>query len=242
MRSSNPALSEKAFLNQHVGSGEEAMTISGTINKSAMMLLLIFASAYFSWQSVTASGGISMWFWIGAIGGFIVALVTIFNKKWASVTAPIYALLEGLFLGGVSSLFEAQFSGIVFQAIVLTFGTFAVMLVTYKAGWIKVTQKFRSGLIMATGAIFLIYLISFIMRFFGAEMPFIHSSGTFGIIFSLVVVGIAALNLLLDFDFIEKGVEARAPQYMEWYAAFSLMVTIIWLYLEILRLLGKMRR
>lgn len=243
MRTSNPTLSEKAFLEQRADSAENAMTINGTINKTGLLTLLIFAAAYFSWQSaISAQGNITIWIWGGAIGGFIVALVTVFKKKWAGITGPIYAVLEGLFLGAISALFEQQFAGIVFQAILLTFGTLAIMLITYRAGWIKVTQKFRSGMIMATGAIMLVYLISFVMQMFGAHMPFIHSGGTFGIIFSLVVVGIAALNLLLDFDFIERGANSNAPKYMEWYGAFSLMVTIIWLYLEILRLLSKIRR
>ena len=182
--------------------------------------------------------------WIagGAIGGLIVAIITVFKKHWSYVTAPIYALLEGLMLGGISAMMEAIYPGIVFQAIALTFGVLFSLLFAYKTRLIKVTENFKLGVAAATGGIFLIYLVSWIAGMFGTGIPYIHESGLIGIGFSLFVVVIAALNLVLDFDFIEKGAENGAPKYMEWYAAFGLMVTLIWLYIEILRLLTKLRR
>ena len=181
--------------------------------------------------------------WIigGAIGGFVVALITIFKKQWAAFTAPLYALLEGLFLGGFSAIFEAKYPGIVIQAVTLTFGTLFCLLLAYRSGLIKATENFKLGVVAATGGIALIYMATIFLGFFGVRMPFIHESGTIGIAFSLFVVVIAALNLVLDFDFIENGAARGAPKYMEWYAAFGLMVTLIWLYIEILRLLAKLR-
>jgi uncharacterized YccA/Bax inhibitor family protein len=179
--------------------------------------------------------------WTGLIGGLITALVTIFWKATAPYTAPLYAALEGLALGGISAFYEASFPGIVIQAIALTFGTLFCLLTAYRSGMIRATENFKLGVTAATGAIALLYLVNLGMGFFGKSMPFIHESGFLGIGFSLFVVGIAAMNLVLDFDFIETGVEQRAPKYMEWYAAFGLMVTLIWLYLEILRLLSKTR-
>jgi uncharacterized YccA/Bax inhibitor family protein len=178
---------------------------------------------------------------VGVIGGLVVGLITVFKKEWSPITAPLYCVLEGLFLGIISAIFEQMFPGIVFQAVSLTFGTLASLLLAYKTGLIKATENFKLGVTAATGGIMMIYLINFVMSFFGSGIPYIHESGTFGILFSLFVVVIAALNLVLDFDFIENGVEQKAPKYMEWYAAFGLLVTLIWLYLEILRLLAKMR-
>jgi uncharacterized YccA/Bax inhibitor family protein len=176
----------------------------------------------------------------GAIGGFIVAMVTIFKKTWAPVTVPIYALLEGLFLGAISAMFEQMYPGIVIQAVGLTFGTLFALLFAYKSGLIKATENFKLGVVAATGAVALIYMASIVLSFFGTSIPYIHESGTIGILFSLAVVVIAALNLVLDFDFIETGAERGAPKYMEWYGAFGLLVTLIWLYLEMLRLLSKL--
>ena len=178
---------------------------------------------------------------LGLLGGFIIAMVTVFKRQWAGLTAPAYALLQGLALGGISAMFELQYPGIVIQAVGLTFGTLAVLLLAYKTGLIKPTENFRLMIVAATGGIALLYLVSFVMGFFGSSVGFIHSNGLFGIGFSLFVVAIAALNLVLDFDFIEAGAEQGAPKYMEWYGAFSLMVTLVWLYLEILRLLAKLR-
>lgn len=178
---------------------------------------------------------------LGLLGGFIMAMVTVFKRQWAGLTAPAYALLQGLALGGISAMFEMQYPGIVIQAVGLTFGTLALLLLAYKTWFIKPTENFRLMIFAATGGIAVLYLVSFVMGFFGAGIGFIHSNGLFGIGFNLFVVAIAALNLVLDFDFIEAGAEQGAPKYMEWYGAFSLMVTLVWLYLEILRLLAKLR-
>jgi uncharacterized YccA/Bax inhibitor family protein len=232
------------------------MTLQGTINKTFVLLGLLILSASWIWGKVMQPvssmfgamegaafpaalvGGAMM---VGIFGGMLVGFVTVFKKEWAPVTSPAYAVLEGLFLGGVSAFFEKQYPGIVIQAVALTFGTLFCLLAAYKSGLIRATENFKLGIVAATGAIALIYLVSWIMSFFGASIPLIHSSGTFGIAFSLFVVTIAALNLVLDFDFIERGSEMGAPKYMEWYAAFGLLVTLVWLYIEILRLLAKLR-
>ena len=177
----------------------------------------------------------------GALAGFVVALVTVFRKTWAPVTAPIYAVLEGLFVGAISAIFEARFPGIVMQAVMLTMGTLGALLLAYKSGVIKATENFKLGVVAATGGIFLLYLVNIVLRMLGFDgFGFIHESGAMGIAFSAFVVVIAALNLVLDFDFIESGAESGAPKYMEWYGAFGLVVTLVWLYLEILRLLAKL--
>lgn len=251
MRTSNPALNDKVFRGGHAGA--EAMTLNGTVNKTAILLALSLVTAMITWgmayQPDMAIGGqgqihpLTTPFMIGgAIVGFILAMVCIFKPTSAPITAPLYALAEGLFLGAVSAFFEMQYPGIVLQAVTLTFGTLFALLAAYRSGLIKVTENFKLGVVAATGAIFVVYLISFVMGLMGFEgMGFIHESGPLGIGFSLFVVVIASLNLVLDFDFIEKGVEAGAPQHMEWYAAFGLMVTLVWLYLEFLRLLAKLR-
>ena len=211
-------------------------------------MVLTLAGALFTWSQFSAAlaagnpGAVMPYVWGGAIGGLIVALVTVFKKTWAPVTAPLYAVLEGLFLGAVSAMFELRFPGIVMQAVGLTFGTLAALLLAYRSGLIKATENFKLGVVAATGGIALLYLVNIGMRLFGFEgMGFIHESGTFGILFSVFVVIVAALNLVMDFDFIESGVDAGAPKYMEWYAGFGLVVTLVWLYLEILRLLSKLQ-
>ena len=249
MRSGNPALKESTFLD--LGSGSvvrrdtDAMTLNGTVNKTAFLLVLTLVGAMFTWGKFFASGGtanLMPYVLGGAIGGLVVALVTVFKKEWSPVTAPLYAGLEGLFIGAVSAMFELRFPGIVMQAAALTFGTLGALLLAYRSGLIKATENFKLGVFAATGGIALLYLVNIGMRLFGFEgMGFIHESSWIGIAFSGFVVVIAALNLVLDFDFIEQGVEHGAPKYMEWYAAFGLLVTLIWLYLEILRLLAKLQ-
>lgn len=254
MRSGNPALKANTFT--AVDRSQPPMTLSGTVNKTAMLLALTLITAVITWgmawesiqQAGAAGTGGATSPWLmplmigGAIVGFILALICVFKKTTAPFIAPLYALAEGLFLGGVSAFFEIRFPGIVLQAVGLTFGTLFALLMAYRSGLIKVTENFRLGVVAATGAIALLYLVNIGMRMFGFEgMGFIHESGPLGIGFSLVVVVIASLNLVLDFDFIENGVEMGAPKYMEWYAAFGLMVTLIWLYLEMLRLLSKLR-
>jgi uncharacterized YccA/Bax inhibitor family protein len=242
MRTSNPALNEKAFKGQ-VAIGE-AMTLQGTVNKTGLLLLCVVATSAWTWgmaHSETPEAAMP-WMFGGMIGGLIVALVTIFKKQWSLFTAPLYALLEGLVLGGISAIFEKSYPGIAVQAVGLTFGTLFVMLLAYKSGVIRATQGFKLGVIAATGGIAVFYLVEMLLGFFRVQVPAINGSGFIGIGFSLFVVIIAALNLVLDFDMIETGVQNGAPKYMEWYGAFGLMVTLIWLYLEILRLLGKARR
>ena len=234
MRSGNPALSAKTFKNA-VSTGTEKMTIGGTVNKTAMSLLLLMATASYTWTN--PSPALMMF---GLFGGLIMAIITIFKKTWAPYTVSGYALLKGLALGGISRFFEMQYPGIVSQAVFLTFGILAALLLAYKSGLIKATENFKLGVVAATGGIFFLYLISWIMSMFGGSIGFIHNNDTFGILFSLGVVVIASLNLVLDFDFIEEGAEMGAPKYMEWYGAFGLLVTLIWLYLEILRLLVKL--
>ncbi|GAB3743169.1 Bax inhibitor-1/YccA family protein [Lysobacter olei] len=248
MRSGNPALKDSTFLDLGTGSvvsgAQDAMTLNGTVNKTAFLLVLTLAGAMYTWSLFFSSNGtanLMPYVLVGGLGGFVVSLVTIFKKTWAPVTAPLYAALEGLFIGAISAVFELKFPGIVMQAVGLTFGTLAALLMAYRSGLIKATENFKLGVVAATGGIALLYLVNIVMGFFGKSMPFIHDSGLMGIAFSGFVVVIAALNLVLDFDFIESGVEQRAPKYMEWYAAFGLLVTLVWLYLEILRLLSKLQ-
>ena len=244
MRTSNPALGAGTFTGFPRLAAAEAMTIQGTVNKAVVLLICVLLTASWVWSMFFKTGnpGVVMpWLVVGAIGGFVVALVTIFKMTWAPVTAPIYALLEGLVIGGLSALAEAQFPGIVIQAVGLTFGTCLALLMAYKSGLIRATENFKLGVVAATGGIALFYLVTIILSRFGVRIPLIYQSGWVGIGFSLFVVVIAALNLVLDFDFIEQGAAGGAPKFMEWYGAFGLMVTLIWLYLEILLLLTKLR-
>jgi uncharacterized YccA/Bax inhibitor family protein len=243
--SSNPALNARTFENILVAREVDApaMTLEGTAAKTGLLALLVALSALFTFV-LLQTGYVGLLYplmIVGFIGGFVFAFITIFKKNWAPVTAPIYALLEGLALGVISMLFEAYFPGIVFQATLLTFSVLGAMLLCYYTGLIKATENLKLGLFAAMGGIFLFYMIAMVMQFLGHRPPLIYDSGPFGIIFSLFVIGVAALTLVIDFDFIERGVDLRAPKYMEWYCAFGLMVTLIWLYLEILRLLAKTR-
>jgi len=252
MRSGNPALKESTFLD--LGSGAvvsrdgAAMTLNGTVNKTGALLLLSLLTAAFAWSQVEfgvngrPQPGFGMYLWGGLIGGFILALITIFKKTWAPVTAPLYALVEGFFLGAVSAMYNHMYDGIVLQAVMLTFGTLFALLFAYRSGLIKATENFKLGVVAATGGIALVYLATIVLNMFGSGIPLIHESGIVGIGFSLFVIVIASLNLVLDFDFIETGVEQGAPKYMEWYGAFGLMVTLVWLYLEFLRLLAKLNQ
>lgn len=240
MRTANPALSAKTF--EQTGYVEMGMTVTGTVHRTAILLGLCVISAGFTWvKFYSAQPEAAMPWMIGGIfGGLIMALVTVFKKSWAPVTAPLYALLEGLFLGGISAVFNQQYPGIVFQAVVLTFGTLAALLVAYRSGLIQVTQNFRLGVVAATGGIAIFYFVAIIMNMFGVGVPILYGNGILSIAISVGIVIVAALNLVLDFDFIEQGAASGAPKYMEWYGAFGLMVTLVWLYLEILRLLAKL--
>lgn len=243
MRTSNPTLNEKTFRVDY--SGSNTMTVGGTVNKTAILLLVLTMTFIWSWKKVMTFGDVgAMYPWMigGAVVGLVFALVTAFVPKISPFTSPLYALAEGVFLGAFSAFMELQYPGVAFQAALLTFATLFAMLGAYKSGLIKVTEKFRMGIIAATGGIFLVYMASFVLGFFGISMPFIHDSGPIGIGISLVIIAVAALNLVLDFDFIERGAEHGAPKYMEWYGAFGLLVTLIWLYIEFIRLLSKLRR
>ena len=241
LRSGNPSLKASTFTNLGTAVNTESMTIQGTVNKTALSLLMVMVSASYTWGMPVMYGRFAGLCILGAVGGVRVSMVTIFKKQWSMYTVPIYAVLQGLMLGGISKYFEVSFPGIVNQAVFLTFGTLGALLLAYKSGVIKATENFKLGIFAATGGIAMLYLINIVMSFFGSGIGFIHNNSTFGIIFSFGVVIIAALNLVLDFDFIEEGSERGAPKYMEWYGAFGLLVTLIWLYLEILRLLAKLQ-
>jgi len=243
IRTSNPALKDETFKGFTPVPASQAMTIEGTVHRAALLVGLVIVSAVAGLFMLQALGGIAMLAFLGAfILGFVVAIVTIFKKEWSPYTAPLYAILEGLVLGVISLMFEEEFPGIVLHAVLLTFGTLLALLLAYRSGVIQPSQNLRLGIFAATGAIVLVYLIDILLRLFGMAVPFINESGPLGILISMVIVCIAALNLVLDFDFIERGAAARAPRYMEWYAAFGLLVTLVWLYLEILRLLAKLRQ
>lgn len=238
IRSGNPALRKKTFENLTTIS-DEVMTLDGAVNKTAISMGILLLAAYY-----TYSNAIMDYVVIGFIGGFILAIVTIFKKEWSPITVPIYALLEGLALGGISKIYADAFEpGIVPQAIMLTLGILFSLLFAYKTKIIKATENFKLGIFAATAGIAIVYLISFLMSIFGGGgLPVMDptNSSMLSIGFSLFVVVIASLNLVMDFDFIEEGAANGAPKYMEWYGAFGLLVTLIWLYLEILRLLAKL--
>ena len=245
MRTANPALNTNTFSDVRSFTRTEAMTIQGTVNKTGFLLLLLILSAGYVWHLFTKAPDPAMitpYLLVGTLGGLVAALITVFKKTWSPVTAPIYAVLEGLALGGISAIFEAQFQGIVIQAVGLTFGTLFALLLAYKSGLIKATENFKLGVFAATGGIALLYFVTFILGLFKVNVSFMHDSSLLSIGISVFVVIIAALNLVLDFDFIEKGAESGAPKFMEWYAGFGLLVTLVWLYLEILRLLAKMQK
>lgn len=243
-KSGNPTLSDKMFKSTMTVDSENVMTVRGTLNKFGFLFLMVMATAFFSWYSFGKGVDVTSYMWGGAIGGLIVAFVIIFKKTWAPFLAPAYALLEGLFLGAISAHFNHAFAEkapfIITQAVGLTFGVAIAMYILYSMRIIRATETFKSVIFTATAGIAIFYVISIVLRFFSIDIAFIHQGSTFGIIFSLFVVGIAALNLILDFDMIERGSEAGAPKFMEWYGAFGLLVTIVWLYLEILRLLAKL--
>lgn len=247
MRTSNPILSDKAF-NQYSGHLQDRMTLNGTVNKTAILLFIAVMCAAWPWSMISGMAAgqttppmLSAIMILGGIVGFVLALIVSFKPHTAPYLAPAYAACQGLFLGAISGFFEIRFPGIVLQAIALTFGTLASLLLAYKSGWIRATENFKLGVVAATGAIALFYLVSFIASFFGVNMSFMRDSSLLSIGISAVVVVVAALNLVLDFDFIESGVENNNPKHMEWYGAFGLVVTLFWLYVEILRLLSKLR-
>ncbi len=248
-KSGNPTLSEKRFKDtvlEEVVTHENAMTVRGTLNKFGFLFLMVMGTAFYSWKEFAGGGNVQPLILVGAIGGLIVAIVMMFKKEWAPWLAPAYALLEGLFVGAISAYYNFAFAeqapGIVINAVGLTFGTAVAMYLLYSFKIIKATAKFRAIIITATAGIAVFYLIAWALSFFGITIPFLHEGSAMGIGFSVFVVALAALNLILDFDMIEKGAELGAPKYMEWYGAFGLLVTIVWLYLEILRLLSKISK
>ncbi|MEO7264976.1 MAG: Bax inhibitor-1/YccA family protein [Ferruginibacter sp.] len=246
-KSTNPALSEKRFtatVLDNVMYAENAMTVKGTLQKFGFLMLMVLGTAFYSWKEFAGGGNVMPLVWTGAIGGLIVALVIIFKREWSPYLAPLYALLEGLFVGGISAVYNDAFAAkapnIIINAVGLTLGVAVAMYLLYSFKIIKATEKFKSIVITATAGIAIFYVIVMVLRMFGYDnMPFLHEGSLMGIGFSLFVVAIASLNLILDFEMIEKGSEMGAPKYMEWYGAFGLLVTIVWLYLEILRLLSK---
>jgi uncharacterized YccA/Bax inhibitor family protein len=243
-KSGNPALSGKTFEHTLVAPGAEVMTERGTLNKFFFLALMVMASASFTWRAFNDGKNVMGWMIGAAIGGLVVAVVMAFKREWSMYLAPLYGLLEGVFVGGISAIFknafEKQAPGIVMQAVLLTFGTVIAMFLLYRFQIIKATERFKSVIFVATAGIAIFYVLAMLLRLFNIDIAFIHEGSAIGIGFSLVVVTVAALNLILDFDFIEQGAAAGAPKYMEWYGAFALVVTIVWLYLEILRLLAKL--
>jgi len=244
MRTSNPTLSDKVFRSiPAVGTNTAGvMTIEGSVNKTFIALGITIISAWWSWNYLLANPTFTALMIPAVIVAFIISLVICFKRNWAPILTPVYAVTEGLVLGILSAYFESQFPGIVVQAISLTMGTLFALLMAYKSKLIPVTDNFRLGIVAATGGIALVYFASIILSFFGIQMSFLHSSSLLSIGISGVIVVIAALNLVLDFDFIERGAQSHSlPKYMEWYAAFGLLVTLVWLYVEVLRLLSKIQ-
>ncbi|MFZ1800828.1 MAG: Bax inhibitor-1/YccA family protein [Chitinophagaceae bacterium] len=248
LKSSNPTLSEKMW-NRADGNvqaiGTETMTVRGAINKFGFLLLLVIGAAVYTWNlhAQLADNTMNTLMMVGIFGGLIVAIAISFKPTWAPLLAPLYAILEGFFLGGISVLFNSMFAekypGLIMQAVGLTFGVAIAMFILYNFRIIKVTDKLRSVIISATMGILLFYVISMVLRLFHVNVGFTYDSSLLGIGISLFIVAIAALNLLLDFDMIERGASGGAPKFMEWYGAFGLLVTIVWLYIEILKLLSR---
>ena len=246
-KSKNPMLSDKAIgkastVDRKANSGpvirsSNTMTVSGAVNKTLVLVLILLCVTLFSYQAPS-----QVFMTVGALGGAGVYFLTSFKPTLAPYTAPVYAALKGLLVGSVSAVYAAQYGGIVFQAVSLTIATLLMMLIIHKSGLIPVTKKFRMAVSMAVGAIMIVYLISWVGQFVGFTVPFIHDSGPIGIGITVVIIGVAALNLLLDFDSFEKGEETQAPKYMEWYFSMGLLFTLVWLYIEFLRLLGKLQR
>ena len=242
MRTANPTLNEQVFANAPAAAGGQVMTLQGAVNKTFILALLLVISGGFSWQFVQANPQMSGMLSIGsALVGFVLVMASSFKPTWSPVVAPAYGLVEGVFVGVISARYSALYDGIVLQAALLTLGILFALLFAYQSRLIKATENFKLGLVAATGGIAIVYLASIVLSLFGIQIPLIHQSGLVGIGFSLVVVVIAALNLVLDFDFIENGVAQGAPKYMEWQSALGLLVTIVWLYIEMLRLLSKLR-
>lgn len=242
--SSNPTLTEKSFKKSMSIPSSGTMTFRGTLNKFGLLFILVMATAFFVWNEASVGNNVQGYVMGGAIGGLVLALVIMFKQEWAPILAPAYALAEGLLVGGISAIYNDAFAtvapGIVMQAVTLTFGTAIAMYLLYSFGIIKVTQRFKSIMFAAMGGILLFYLITFLLSLFGVPVTGLHQGSLLSIGISIVITGIAALSLLLDFDRIEQGAAMGAPKQMEWFCAFGLLVTMVWLYVEILRLLGNL--
>jgi uncharacterized YccA/Bax inhibitor family protein len=238
-RSGNPTLRDNTFEKTGHYSGQDVMTVEGTVNKAFIMLALLLGGAFVTWSMYFDGQNVIPYAIGGAIAGFIVALIVSFKPKSGPYLVPVYAILEGVFLGALSANYESLYQGITLQAALLTIGVFIALLLAYKTRIIKATKNFRLGVFAATGGIALMYLLSFVLGLCGITVPYLHDNSLIGIGISVVIVIVAALNLVLDFDFIESGSQQGAPKYMEWYGAFGLMVTLVWLYIEMLRLLSK---
>ena len=247
MRTANPALNPSTFdtFDGYAIERSHTMTLNGTATKTGMLLILLAASAGYSWMELRGAGGMQavMPKFLGGLAVSLIAGIALwFKRDWAPILAPVYAVAEGLVLGVISAAYDQRFQGIVFQAICLTFGTLFSLLTAYRTGLIKPTENFKLGVFAATGAIAILYLVNMIMHMCGiGGVPFLHGSSPLAIGINAVIVIVAALNLVLDFDFIEQGVAHGAPKYMEWYAGYGLLVTLVWLYIEILRLLSKIK-
>lgn len=245
-KSGNPALDKDTFLDvPGVGAGEPVMTLQGTVNKTAILLILVFISALYPWQLLSTSHdfhSMATGFWVSLLGAAVIGFWIAYNKEHSAILAPVYAILEGFVIGTLSAVMEIRYPGIVFESLVLTFSIANCMLIIYKFEWIKPTENVKLIIASATSGIAVYYLVSIALSFFGLNVPLVNDSGILGILFSLFVIVIASMNFVVDFDFIEDGVSRGAPKYMEWYGAFGIMVTFIWLYIEILRLLAKARR
>ncbi len=258
MRSSNPVLNERVFGGVASApaygaptydaptfgapvAARNVMTVEGTVYKTALLLLLVIAAAAVSWRA--ADNGVIL---LPGVGVAFVALLglaiaTALRPMWAVWTGPLYAVASGVLLGAISAIYNQAYEGIVGQAVLATMATAGGMLIAYATGFIRATPRLRRIVVSATLGIVLLYVVTIVMRMFGVDVPLLHDSGPLGIGLSLLIVGVAAFNLILDFDFIERGAQAGADKRLEWYGAFGLMVTLVWLYLEMLRLLGKLR-
>ena len=246
MATSNPAFSQDMFAGYSQVYGQPrsmVTTVQGTMSKTFLLLAILSGTGLWAFHSMGAGQLAYPVIGVSAIAGFILAMVTIFKPTISPWTAPVYAAMEGVFLGALSQIVQMRFPqapGIALQAVSLTVGTLLIMLFLYASGIVKVTQRLKAGIMMATGAVCLFYVVSMVLSLFGVAVPLLFSATPAGIGFSLFVVGLAAFNLLLDFDFIEEAARREAPKYMEWYGAFGLIVTLVWLYLEMLRLLQKL--
>jgi uncharacterized YccA/Bax inhibitor family protein len=235
MVTSNPLLKrEESF----IGAADTPMSLNGTVNKTGLLLLICMATAAFGWVTPELRGGLLA---LPLIGGFVVSLVAVFKPATSPYLAPLYAALEGLVLGAISEIFNVKYPGIAANAVLLTFSVLGLFLFLYASRIVRVTSGMKVAVLAATGGICVVYIIDMVLGFFGHQVPFIHSSGPLGIGVSLLICGIAAFNFFLDFDAIEGFIRSGSPKYMEWYSGLALLITLVWLYLEILRLLSKLQ-